>query len=158
VETGTWVGEGVEEALQAGFNEIYSIELSPKWHKYCVEKFQSLPNVHLSQGDSGKVLEEVISQIDQPITFWLDAHYSGEPTAKGETNTPILNELNAIKKHPIKTHTILIDDTRCFGTDDFDYIKIHEALDILFQINPNYVITYRDGHKRNDTLVAYIPQ
>lgn len=158
VETGTWVGESTEEAIRAGFQEIHSIELSKEWHAYCQDKFKGMSNVHLWQGDSGAVLEEVIRNIQVPITFWLDAHYSGEPTAKGNSFTPILQELEAIKKHPIKTHTILIDDIRIFGTEDFDFIPLSQVLELLHEINPDYKISYRNGFVRNDILVAKIPK
>jgi len=156
VETGSLEGAGIEGALKAGFSEIHSIELFERWYLLCTEKFKQNPNVHLWQGDSSVVLEEVISEIREPITFWLDGHWSGQGTALGETKTPIMKELEAIQRHPIKTHTILIDDVRCFGTDDFDFIQLSEVTDKILEINPNYVITYESGRFPMDILVARI--
>ncbi len=156
VETGTLFGASTTAALDSGFKEVYSIELSEKWHMYCLDKFRDVPNVHLWQGDSGTLLAEMIRDIDEPITFWLDAHYSGAPTAMGSSYTPILQELEAIRNHPIKTHTILIDDIRCFGTEDFDFIPLAKVLAILQEINPKYTISYRDGYVKRDILVAKI--
>lgn len=157
VETGSYVGEGIEIALNAGFAEIHSIELSKHLYDECQGKFANSPNVHLWLGDSGLVLDQVIEKLQEPITFWLDGHYSEGKTVKGSTNTPILKELEAIQRHPIKTHTILIDDIRCFGTDKFDYTGLDEIIKIISEINPNYVITFQDGFQANDILIAQVP-
>lgn len=156
VETGSYEGEGISQAVNAGFAEIHSIELSELFYAKCQERFKNQSNVHLWLGDSGVILQNIISTISEPITFWLDGHWSGEPTARGKTNTPILEELNAIQRHPIKTHIILIDDVRCFGQEEFDYIKLSGIIRKIFEINRNYKITYARGHKHNDILVAQI--
>lgn len=154
VETGSYAGEGIEMALQAGFTEIHSIELAECWYNECLKKFELYPNVHLWFGDSGLILDQVIEGIQEPITFWLDGHWSGGTTAKGPSSTPILKELEAIQRHPIKTHTILIDDIRCFGTSDFDLIELSQIIQKILEINPNYTITYQDGFQTNDILIA----
>lgn len=157
VETGSYAGEGLELALKAGFQEIHSIELSEHFYHECQKKFEACPTVHLWQGDSGLMLDQVIEGIQEPITFWLDGHWSNGNTAKGSTFTPILKELEAIQRHPIKTHTILIDDIRCFGTYDFDFIELQQIIQKIMEINPNYIITYQDGFQSNDILVAQVP-
>jgi len=154
VETGTFYGEGVQRALAAGFKEIYSIELSPKYFFLSKSRFAGEKNVSVLQGDSGKILFDIIKDIDESITFWLDGHCSGEDTAYGESMTPILKELDQIKRHHIKTHTILIDDVRLFGTWEFDHITKEQILAKLYEINPNYTITYENGFVEGDILVA----
>lgn len=156
VETGTYAGDGVQNALQAQFQEIYSIELSPYHYQCSSDRFRTHSNVHLFLGNSAYTLSSVLKEIDAPATFWLDSHYSSGTTARGETNTPILAELEAIRLHPIKTHTILIDDVRLFGTIEFDYIELNEIIAKLFEINPNYRISFEDGHVQKDVLVARI--
>lgn len=161
VETGSWVGDGVEAALDKGFEEIHSIELSPYYYSMCTEKFKNFPNVHIWFGDSGAILKDVIGPINEPITFWLDGHWCGDEVAdgssyKGEEFTPLLRELEAIKNHPIKTHTIIIDDVRCFETYLFQGLSQEVVLQKLKEINPKYKITYEDGAMPNDILVAYI--
>jgi hypothetical protein len=42
--------------------------------------------------------------------FWLDRHYSGGFTAKGEKDCPIIEELDAISNGSHLKHSILIDD------------------------------------------------
>lgn len=158
VETGCFNGDGIQQAIDANFTQIYSIELADKYYNHCVMRFQTNKNVHLFLGDSSTLLSLVIEQIDEPITFWLDGHNSWGDTARGCVNTPILDELEAIKNHPIKTHTILIDDVRQFGTIHFDFIELQDIVNLLQEINPNYKLKFEDGFVANDVLVAYVPQ
>jgi hypothetical protein len=43
------------------------------------------------QGDSGNVITRVMQEVFQPVLFWLDAHYSGGITARGELDSPIFD-------------------------------------------------------------------
>jgi hypothetical protein len=148
VETGSNMGQGIMMALKAGFKEIYSIELSKLLYDACVERFKNNSNVHLIHGDSGEKLTEVISEIDVPITFWIDAHYSGGIT-EGENYLPLFDELLAIKNHPIKNHTILIDDTK-----DWDMNLVKK---MVLDINAEYEISMVDGYAyEKDIMVARI--
>ena len=148
VETGSCVGVGITRACDAGFEEIHSIELSEELYEVCVGYFKAYPNVHLIQGDSRYVLKDIISKIDVPITFWLDAHRSGGLTV-GELIPPLLEELEQIKVHSIKTHTIMIDDLRCWGWTD-------KLKDLLLDINKDYRFILEDGTFEKDVLVAVI--
>jgi hypothetical protein len=100
----------------------------------------------------------LLKRIDGPATFWLDGHYSCVAMAgKGETNTPLLAELESIRQHPVKTHTILIDDIRLLATEHLDYLTLDQITKKILEINPNYQITFEDGVISNDVLVAFIP-
>lgn len=156
IETGSYYGDGIAQALETGFKEVYSIELSPYLHAKCVERFQSNPHVHLYQGDSSVVLKDILENLHEQATFWLDGHYSEGETAKGKSCTPILEELALIATHPIKCHTILIDDVRQFGTVSFDFIQLDDIDKALKRINPRYQILFEDGYVPNDILVAQI--
>lgn len=142
IETGTLFGETIE-AMVNDFKKLYSIELSQELFKKAQAKFLNQEKVTILQGDSGKVLKEILQQVNAPCLFWLDGHYSSKfmhegeliVTAKTDTNTPILQELKCIMEHPIKNHVILIDDARCFGVVP-DYPKISELKNFLFKHNP----------------------
>lgn len=135
VETGTYLGETTAACLDA-FEQLITIELDEKLYNNAAEKFSPYKKVSVYRGDSGDVLAEVLPSISKPTLFWLDGHYSEGFTAKGRLNTPILNELKHIFAHPIKGHTILIDDARCFtGEDDYPTI--------------DYLRTIAHGHDRN---------
>jgi len=96
VETGTYAGDGIKFALRAKFNEIYSIEIDQILFRNATKKFAANKNVHVSLGDSGVMLWEVIKNLDKPITFWLDGH-CGTPRKDGGKNTPLIEELEQIK-------------------------------------------------------------
>lgn len=158
VETGSIQGDGVQKALDAGFEEVYSIELAPHLYEHCCERFKNNPHVHLFLGDSSEGLKVILKKINEPVTFWLDGHYSWGETARGESNTPLLKELEIIANQPIKTHTILIDDVRCFGTTEFDDIDKNTIVKKLLAINSHYTLSYEDGYQKNDVLVAEVAE
>lgn len=161
VETGTFGGEGIQLALNAGFEVIYSMDIEPLFVKNARNRFENNPNVHLFLKNSGYELLEVIADINEPVTFWLDAHNGfPDPLAVDVKNTPLLEELDQIKQHHIKNHTILIDDLHCCGTLLFDLLTLQDIIKKVLEVNPEYTITFVDGGNegeyKNNVLVAYI--
>jgi len=134
IETGTYLGETIE-ACKRNFKKLISIELDQRLYESAVNKFKTEPNISIYQGDSGEVLENVLTNISQPCLFWLDGHYSEGFTAKGSLNTPIIKELKHIFDHPNKNHVILIDDARCFTGED-DYPDIATLKKIINDYDP----------------------
>ena len=114
VETGTYLGDMIE-AQKTKFNSIISIELDTYLHEKAKDRFKKDKNVMLVQGDSGKVLPEILKDINEPAIFWLDGHYSTGITAKGEKECPIFEELDAIFDSKKSDHILLIDDARLFN-------------------------------------------
>ena len=161
VETGLGGGSSLLLALRtAHFSELHSMEIDVNRIRSARRTFEPLGNVFLHHGDSGKDLWDLIKTMDKPITFWLDGHLS-LPNPIAGSNTPIREELAQIKRHPIKTHTIIIDDIRCFNTPIFDNITTEQIIAKIKEINPNYTIYYIDGHDgykvlKNDVMVAQI--
>lgn len=148
IETGSLGGEGIQQALDEGFKVVYSIELLPEWYIKCVERFKNRPEVHMILGDSGRILKTLISIIDEPVTFWLDGH-------DGAESTPIMQELKAIEEHPIKTHTIIVDDLRDWKIP-VNGVSPQMIQDALMKINSEYRIIIEDGYKKKDIMVATI--
>lgn len=152
IETGSLFGDGIQQALDEGFKCVYSIELLPEYYQQCLERFKDRPEVHIILGDSGKLLGALLSIIDEPVTFWLDGHIGAE-------STPLLKELEAIRQHPIKTHTIIVDDMRDWKIkiNGVNPPMIQEA---LLKINPDYKIVFEDGFTKritkDDIMVATI--
>lgn len=141
IETGTYLGEMVY-ALKDKFYKIYTIELSEYLFKTARNRFKENTNIHFLQGDSGIALEKIVKQISEPVIFWLDGHYSGGNTSKGEFDTPIIKELQSILLSPY-SHIILIDDARCFGNSEFpDYPSIEVLKKFIFMSQPkcNFVV------------------
>lgn len=154
VETGSYNGMGIRAALECGFETILSLEISSKYYMKCLKEFEKYPNVYIYYADSGTELYKIIKHIEYPITFWLDGHWSGEDTGIGIDKYPLLLELVQIKQHPIKTHTLIIDDVRLFNTEwklGIDTIKKY-----ILDINPDYKFHFEDGYQQNDVLVAQV--
>lgn len=139
VETGTEYGYGVEVALELNFDIIKSVEMRDELYNKNVEKFETFSNVKLYHGKSKDKLSEMIEDINYPCTFWLDAHDRG--------SCPILKELEIIKNHPIKSHTILIDDMESFRIGWLEGIQIEDLEEKIYEINPNYNIQYVGSYK-----------
>lgn len=128
VETGAYRGNGIQDLLkEKHFKEIHSIELSPKWADYCKKKFATQSQVHVHEGDSAAVLEEMIknSSLPLPVIFYLDAHFSGGETAGKDRDNgcPVLRELKAISKRTVKGDIIFVDDMRLMGRASWSGIK-----------------------------------
>lgn len=165
VETGTFTGGGVQVALDAGFKFIRSIEVLEDYHNAAKRTFSKTKNVKLYFGDTVSVLWDVIKDIDEPITFFLDSHLA-DGDKRASVEVPVLMELDIINRHPIKTHTILIDDRRTFGfasnpggTVSKEWISIteQEIINKIMSINSQYSISYMDtSNAHNDLLVAEI--
>lgn len=162
VETGSYKGQGIDFALESGFKSIVSIEITELYYKLCKEKYKDNKGVIIVLGDSSKVLKSIISKINKSITFWLDGHYC-EPTTTFSNEAgwfPILQELDAIKQHKIKNHTILIDDWRCFDRSYPYYTQHNISQEMIknkiLEINSNYKFSYEDGYTPNDVFVAQV--
>jgi len=113
IETGAYLGKGIKAVL-TNYNHIHSIELSEQWYNYNVEQFKHNNNVKMYLGDSKKILPELLKSIHEPVTIFLDAHYSGGQTALGEEEVPLLFELEILKNRKYDD-IIIIDDCRLLG-------------------------------------------
>lgn len=165
IETGTYMGEGIYKALSSdSFQYIYSIEIDTLRHLTSKELFSTFDNVTLIKGDSGKLLKLVLKHVKDPCTFWLDAHFCNDDCEYGDKWSPIIEELEAIKNHHIKNHTIIIDDFRCMDNKHFDkkrnipigFPGKENLLEILNSINTDYIIEFLPGAIPNDVVVARI--
>jgi hypothetical protein len=75
-------------------------------------------NVECFLGDSASVLEVVLSLVDKPALFFLDAHYSGPGTARSDKDTPVVRELEILRAAPADS-VIVIDDARLFAGEEY---------------------------------------
>jgi hypothetical protein len=144
VETGTRYAHMVYVNRNL-FREIYSIELDDRWAESSRRKFANRPNIHLFQGDSGKVLNDILPALKEPCLFWLDAHNL-------DISSPIKEELDAIYKHPVPGHVLLIDDALCFdGRTDFPTME--QLREKAAREYPGRVVEVKD-----DIIRIYTPQ
>jgi hypothetical protein len=157
IETGTYLGDGIKCVLN-NYENIHSIELSEKWYKYNREQFNNNNNVKMYFGDSKKILPQLLNDINEPITIYLDAHYSGGTTALGEESNPLLFELEILKNRNYDD-IIIIDDCRLLGkkgvfgcgpnhpiypTTEYDWSDITEN-NIINLIKEGYVLLKNDN-------------
>jgi hypothetical protein len=150
VETGTYLGDMVE-AQKKNFKKIISIELSAELSEKAKKRFRNDKHIQILNGDSGKILPGVLAGITNPAIFWLDGHYSEGITAKGEKESPIIEELNAILKYRNLNHILLIDDARSF-VGKGDYPSIEELKEYIKTKNVNYQIDIKDDIIRLERL------
>lgn len=124
VETGTGDGAGVAQALQAGFGQIHSLEYVEALALSAATRFEKHSEVLIHQGDSGKLLPQVLRQLPAgPAFFWLDAHFPGadygmadyETEADAAVRLPLMREIELIAAwRTRKRDVILIDDARIY--------------------------------------------
>lgn len=126
VETGTSYGDMAEVAA-FWFNTVHTIELDPVLAESSRSRLAYLKHVHVHEGDSALVLPSVLDSLETPVLVWLDAHYSGEGTAKADRETPIERELDLVLTHPLAT-VVLVDDAREFGHGDYPSLDTVEEV------------------------------
>jgi hypothetical protein len=141
VETGTFYGD-TSFTLRNDFERIVSIELNYDLYERAKERLRPYKQIMVLQGDSGNVITRVMQEVFQPVLFWLDAHYSGGITARGELDSPIFAELDVILTHPIQNHVILIDDARDF-TGKGGYPTVPQLREYLIGRRPNFNMEVR---------------
>lgn len=115
IETGTYMGD-TTEALARISKKVISIEPSEGLYRKSVERLRKFENVELIHGASEASFEAACSSVRGSVMFWLDGHYSGGDTFKGQRDCPIEFELQTISKFLFKYDQVhvYIDDFRLF--------------------------------------------
>jgi hypothetical protein len=130
VETGTHLGHGVQYALDHGFEYVLSCEFMQDRYQHCMDRFAKNDNVNLYLGTSLECMPKMLESVNDKACFWLDAYDEGG-------GVPTFEELQLIKDHPIKNHTIVIDDIPVYFSD-----KKEELENLILSINKDYKIEY----------------
>lgn len=161
IETGAYLGNGIRNVLN-NYENIHSIELADKWYQHNVEQFKNFEHVKMYHGDSKKILPKLLNNINEPVTIFLDAHYSGGTTAFGEEEVPLLFELEILKNRKYDD-IIIIDDCRLLGTTGtcgsggssiypimtYDWRGITEK-HIVNLMKEDYILLKNDNNKYTD--------
>jgi hypothetical protein len=129
VETGTFLGD-TSWGLMNDFRHVYTLEVEPSLAAMAGERFQKKYPVTVIEGDSASILPGLCQKLDGPCLFYLDGHYSGGITGKGETDCPVIAELQAVFDNTKYPFRIVIDDARLFGVDAA-YPKIDSIAEFL---------------------------
>lgn len=113
IETGTYLGETVLN-IEPFFRNLHTIDIENKFYTSAMRKYKG-DKIHFHLGDSSKILHTILKNTDEKSIIFLDAHYSGGNTGKGDKDVPLYEELTQIMKHHKKECIVIIDDVRLFG-------------------------------------------
>jgi predicted O-methyltransferase YrrM len=129
IETGTYYGEMVA-AVKSEFERVYSIEFDPELARRAARRFASDPRVHILEGDSQRLLPELLKSILEPSLFWLDAGYWGWANLARDPQR-LSAEVEAALSHAVKGHVVLMDDARMLdgrnGAPTYDELRARIA-------------------------------
>jgi len=160
VETGTWQGDGIDTALQAGFAQVVSCDVNGELVEAARRRFTAKP-VRVLHSPSEEMLSNVVPMLTEPSVFFLDAHAMPVDVAFAEFSTmtlmkghesnaglqcPIEKELSIILNVELAEHVILIDDAQCFGTWMFHGLTEDDVRHQVESISPG---KYRFSHYEN---------
>jgi hypothetical protein len=154
IETGSELGRGIESALKAGFEKVYSIELDPKFYNHCKEKFKDDNRVNLILGDSLQELPKLLQKIEDPnFLLWLDAHWSMDGYAGEMMHDFLPKEMQTLLqyKNKLKNAVVMIDDMNHY-INNKNFCSVVE--DLLKQLKPESSIEYYRSSNNNIFLVA----
>lgn len=101
--------------------------------------------------------------LNEPITIYLDAHYSGGTIVFGEEEVPLLFELEILKQRKYYD-IIIIDDCRLLGKTDIcgdgDNYPVYPTMTynwsnitenkIINLMKEEYILLKNDNHKYTD--------
>ena len=109
IETGTFRGITAARCARS-FERIVTIELDEALARDAATYLKRYPNVEVLQGDATHVLPRLLQRQDlgEAVVF-LDAHYSGGVTAKGELIEPAIVELEILSSGRDRICGIVID-------------------------------------------------
>lgn len=158
IESGTYKGGGVRLALEAGFQEVHSIEIDAERFRACSDMFRRDARVKLYLGDTLEILPRILKLVTQRATIWLDAHALGanDPRSYPGERFPLRGELEILAQSAVRhDHTLLIDDRHDHGLFGITEAALFES---VRRINPKYSLGFEDStYLPKDILVAKIP-
>lgn len=147
VETGTYYGDTTSWASNH-FDKVHTIEFSEQIYQAVSAKYAHVNSITFHFGDSRELLPDILKATsNEPVIFWLDAHWSSGETYGENDNCPLIKELEIIKQSNVNA-CILIDDARHFLAPPplpNNYLQFPGIQDILEVCgNDNFVAVYED--------------
>lgn len=103
--------------LSRNFPMVFSLEPSVLLYELARKRFLQNEKISLINKSSEDGFDDILKKISGTVNFWLDGHFSGLGTFKGNDVTPIELELSHIKKYQgnFKNICIAVDDFRLFN-------------------------------------------
>jgi hypothetical protein len=161
LETGTFHGGGVTRALSEGYRKVISIEIHEPLYCDNLSRFSSQiddGNVSLHLGDSGHIIGDIVSSIDEPILFWFDAHdQTMNDAGVGDCKCPIVKELKSIMSSRSaamrRLDILVIDDMRLIENPGAGWdVNVGDLYNAIWDYNRDFALTREDGHINHDIL------
>jgi hypothetical protein len=153
VETGTLYGDTIE-AVRRSFSEVYSIEIEPSLAEAAKVRFEDDQRVSIIVGDSATEMATLTARLDSPTLFWLDGHYSGAGTGRGDEDSPLRQELTTVLT-TVPSCVVLIDDARFFGTDN-GYPSERELAELVSTLRPNSTVEIKRDIVRINAMKPWL--
>ncbi len=118
IEIGTFLGITAARCTRA-FDTVLTVDLDAQLAALAAKGRAKFRNVTVYQGDAVTLLPQMLAHpgADKAVVF-LDAHYCGGNTARGELPEPALDELDILARHRDRIVGIVIDDFRCVGVEE----------------------------------------
>jgi hypothetical protein len=116
IETGTFRGVTTRRCARH-FSRIYTIELDHDLAVMAKRTLKAYRNCEVIEGDATREVTKILkrSDVGNDLLLFLDGHFSGIGTARGECEEPALDVLKVIANHKRRVAGIVIDDFREFG-------------------------------------------
>ena len=123
IETGAYLGDGINKFIENGFERVVSIEIDTRLFEHCKNRFRDNESVQMVNGNSVDYLRENIEKMPDEVLFFLDAHFSGGITSHADgQKVPLIEELEIILSgFTGDTCSIIIDDADYFSEDEKDF-------------------------------------
>jgi hypothetical protein len=145
IETGTGMGETIDNILNYGFELIQSCEIEKTQFEELKNKYQQ-KNLLIHFGKSSDTLPKMLNNIDGPSLIFLDAHFPGQGYVRNEFISekytideiiPLENEFNILKTYKyISDSVIVVDDLRIYKKGNYSKGDWENGREMLQ--NPNY--------------------
>lgn len=117
IETGTFRGVMAARCARV-FKTVLTVELDARLAAQAKAFLAKYRNVTVYQGDAVAQLPQMLAHPGaNRCVIFLDAHYSGGDTARGEVPEPALAEFDIMARHIERIAGIVVDDFRCFGVE-----------------------------------------
>lgn len=159
IETGTWLGHTIF-GVERFFNKLYTIEISKEIYEQTKASYHG-DKITFLFGDSGVVIKDILTECNDKVLFFLDAHASGGNLCNFNITTlytPLEQEIYNINKYSKYESLIIIDDCRALGTknnSNWEFINESVIREILKDrlINLYYVDCEQF---KNDRMIIHI--
>ncbi|MEK9180978.1 MAG: hypothetical protein AAB871_01975 [Patescibacteria group bacterium] len=160
VETGTYMGSTAEFMHSTARLPIYTVEVNPRFFGYAKARFLGNRDIHLSLGDSRKILNEFAARkflSGKQLFFYLDAHWYNELPLAEELRTIFLHWPDAV----VMIDDFQVPDDSGYGFDDYgegkklspDYLPKINGAD-LAKFFPSAGSASETGAKRGCVVLA----